>query len=75
MKLSGILPEANVNLIYATMLSKRIIIFHASKYFIMSLQCYWNIEFTRESILQTFIPRTVMTHWRNEEANHMEAQI
>lgn len=75
MKLSGILPELNVHFMYITMFDKRIIIPHASKYFIMSLQCYWNIEFTSEPILQTFIASTVMTHWRDDKANCMEAQI
>lgn len=56
-----------------TMFDKRIIIPHASKYLILSLQCYWNIKFTSEPNLQTFIASTVMTHWRNKEANCMEA--
>lgn len=75
MKLNGILPEVNVSLIYTTMFSKKIIIYHASKYLIMSLRCYWNTEFTSEPILQTSIPSTVMARWRNEEANRMEVQI
>lgn len=75
MKLSGILPQLNVHFMYITMFDKRIIIPHASKHFIVSLQCYWNTEFTSEPILQTFIPSTVITHWRNEEANCMEAYI
>lgn len=75
MKLSGILPQLNVLFIYITMFDKRIIIPHASKDFIVSLQCYWNTEFTSEPILQTFMLSTVMTHWRNEAANCMEAQI
>lgn len=41
----------------------------------MSLQCYENTEFTSEPIVTTSVPSTVMTHWRNEEASLMEAQI
>lgn len=48
------------------MFDKRIIIPHASN---------WNTEFTSEPILQIFIASTVMTHWRDKEANRTEAQI